>query len=44
MKKTVSLKLQKRVEVVKEQIAQGKKGAEPRLGCQTNCVGCVGVN
>ncbi len=44
MRKKISPKLQKRLEVVKEKLNNEKKNNEPRLGCQSNCVGCVGVN
>jgi hypothetical protein len=37
-------KLVERFKVVKEKVSSKEKSNEPRLGCQSNCIGCAGVN
>ena len=43
MKKDDS-KLKKQYEKVASKIAKQAEENNPKLGCQTNCIGCAGVN
>ena len=43
MKKENS-KLKKQYEEVVKRIAKQAEENNPKLGCQTNCIGCAGVN